>query len=213
MVQRLIFTLTWYPGKQNSILLHGKDGELFKQILVTVLDTDHIVRQADAILDSLSVNTAEPQGTNNNASAPELLQTSVKDCASQTIHETPQCKNCGNLRAEMSELAERLNCLFDLTHNIYNLLNKSLTTDPLPNSGQSLINKKDTNAGYCDLSADLEGVKLDVVIIESRFSNSISANQNEIGKINKEINHFRDQLFIMQKAAKDFLNKLLIMMQ
>ena len=28
------FTLTWYPGKQNSILLHGKDGELFKQILV-----------------------------------------------------------------------------------------------------------------------------------------------------------------------------------
>ena len=102
----------------------------------------------------------------------------------------------------MSELAERLNCLFDLTHKIYNLLNKSLTTDPLPNSGQSLINKGDTNSGYCDLSADLEGVKLDVVIIESRFSNSISANQNEIGKIKKEINHFRDQLFIMQKEQQ-----------
>jgi hypothetical protein len=199
------FTLTWYPGKQNSILLHGKpgkDGELFKQILVTVLDTDHVVRQADAILDSLSVNTADPQGTNNGASAPKLLQTSVKDFASQTIHETLQCKNCGNLRAEVSELAERLNCLFDLTHKIYNLLNKSLTTDPLPNSGQSLINKKDTNSGYCDLSADLEGVKLDVVIIESRFSNSISANQNEIGKIDKEINHFRDQLFILQKEQQ-----------
>ena len=102
----------------------------------------------------------------------------------------------------MSESAERLNCLFDLTHKLYNLLNKSLTTDPLPNSGQSLINKKDTNSGYCDLSADLEGVKLDVVIIESRFSNSISANQNEIGKINKEINHFRDQLFILQKEQQ-----------
>ena len=31
------FILNWYPGKQNSILLHGKHGELFKAVLLTVL--------------------------------------------------------------------------------------------------------------------------------------------------------------------------------
>ena len=44
----------------------------------------------------------------------------------------------------MSELAERLNCLFDLTHKIYSLLNKSLTADLLSNPEQSLARKKNT---------------------------------------------------------------------
>ena len=34
------FILNWYPGKQNSILVHGKHGELFKAVLLTVLKGD-----------------------------------------------------------------------------------------------------------------------------------------------------------------------------
>ena len=34
------FIFNWYPGKQNSILLHGKDGELFKAVLLRVLKGD-----------------------------------------------------------------------------------------------------------------------------------------------------------------------------
>ena len=32
--------ITWYPGKQNSLLPHGKDGELLKKLLTSVLNND-----------------------------------------------------------------------------------------------------------------------------------------------------------------------------
>ncbi len=61
-----------------EIYIASWQGWLCKQIQVTVLNSGRIER-ADAILDSLSANTAELQNTNNNASIPELLQTLVAE--------------------------------------------------------------------------------------------------------------------------------------
>lgn len=34
------FVKTWYPGKHNSLIFHGKEGELFKKLLLDILQTN-----------------------------------------------------------------------------------------------------------------------------------------------------------------------------
>ena len=36
----LDFVMTWYPGKLNSLIFHGKEGESFKKFLVRILQTN-----------------------------------------------------------------------------------------------------------------------------------------------------------------------------
>ena len=55
---------TWYPGKQNSLLFQGKDGDLLKNYLVSVLDitcagqtttdtdTDFMTNIADSVFET-----------------------------------------------------------------------------------------------------------------------------------------------------------------
>ena len=35
------FSMTWYPGKLNSLLFFGRDGDFFKKLLVSVLNSDN----------------------------------------------------------------------------------------------------------------------------------------------------------------------------
>ena len=37
------FVMAWYPGKANSLLFHGKDGERFREGLTNILDSTDIV--------------------------------------------------------------------------------------------------------------------------------------------------------------------------
>ena len=41
----LDLTMTWHPGKQNSLLFSGKDGESLKKLLISILNTpsDHYI--------------------------------------------------------------------------------------------------------------------------------------------------------------------------
>ena len=34
------FTMTWYPGKRSTLLFSGKDGDFFKNLLLSVLNSD-----------------------------------------------------------------------------------------------------------------------------------------------------------------------------
>ena len=47
-----IFIMTWYPGKQNSLVFNGKEGESFKKILASVLETNFAFKQTDTFLNS-----------------------------------------------------------------------------------------------------------------------------------------------------------------
>ena len=47
------FIMTWYPGKQNSLTFNGKKGKSFKEFLVSVLDTNCVIKQTNTTSDSL----------------------------------------------------------------------------------------------------------------------------------------------------------------
>ena len=117
----LDFTLTWYPGKQNSLTLNGKDGEIFKEFLVNVLNTDR-VDQTDITSDSLFISLAESCNTINNASTetdqPLQSETSVISCATDPINEQSHCKDCEHMEMKMLEIERKVDCLYDLTHKI-----------------------------------------------------------------------------------------------
>jgi hypothetical protein len=56
----LDFVMTWYPGKLNSLIFHGKEGESFKKFLVRILQTNS-ANQTDAITDGvLNTTTKTP---------------------------------------------------------------------------------------------------------------------------------------------------------
>ena len=204
----LDFTLTWYPGKQNSLTLNGKDGEIFKEFLVNVLNTDR-VDQTDITSDSLFISFAESCNTINNASTetdqPLQSETSVISCATDPINEQSHCKDCEHMEMKMLEIERKVDCLYDLTHKIYNSLNKPTIinvdseqlykSDVLNNDNQT---ENSSRSEYYDLSMDLEGVKLDVVINQSKLSNSISINQKDTSHNTEAINQLRDQLSNMQ---------------
>ena len=204
----LDFTLTWYPGKQNYLTLNGKDGEIFKEFLVNVLNTDRVY-QTDITSDSLFISLAESCNTINNASTetdqPLQSETSVISCATDPINEQSHCKDCEHMEMKMLEIERKVDCLYDLTHKIYNLLNKPTIinadseqlykSDVLNNDNQT---ENSSRSEYYDLSMDLEGVKLDVVINQSKLSDSISINQKDTSHNTEAINQLRDQLSNMQ---------------
>jgi hypothetical protein len=53
------FIMTWYPGKQNTLTFNGKEGESFREILVSVLDTNGVIKQTNSISDSPSQTTTK----------------------------------------------------------------------------------------------------------------------------------------------------------
>ena len=51
--------MTWYPGKQNTMTFNGKEDESFREILVSVLDTNGVIKQINSISDSPSQKTTK----------------------------------------------------------------------------------------------------------------------------------------------------------
>jgi hypothetical protein len=81
------------------------------------------------------------------------------------------------MEMKMLEIERKVDCLYDLTHKIYNSLNKPTiinadseqlyNSDVLNNDNQT---ENSSRSEYYDLqSMDLEGVKLDVVINQSKL--------------------------------------------
>ena len=106
---------------------------------------------------------------------------------------------------KMLEIERKVDCLYDLTHKIYNSLNKptiiNADSEQLYNSDVLNNNNQTENSSrseYYDLSMDVEGVKLDVVINQSKLSNSISINQKDTSQNTETINQLRDQVSSMQ---------------
>ena len=51
--------MTWYPGKQNQLTFNGEDGESFKKILASVLETNFAFKQTNTFLNSSPQTTSE----------------------------------------------------------------------------------------------------------------------------------------------------------
>ena len=126
-----------------------------------------------------------------------------KDCSSQTVN---QCERCTNGVKKIDGLYETVNKVFELVCELNPTLptskpkNLSLNTD--------FSSAKDINSNLrtvCDLSTDLEGVKLDAVITESKLSKNIHTNHENINKNTKLIEKISHELAIVQC---EFLNKI-----
>ena len=107
------FVMTWYPGKHNSLIFHGKEGELFKKLLLDILQT----------------NTADQAGTvtDENVSLVDehLLRDGTKGGQSLLNSQNCNCKlNSKALRDIKSEVAtlqrqmESTNTIIDSTNAI-----------------------------------------------------------------------------------------------
>ncbi len=72
----LDFFMTWYPGKLNSLIFHGKEGESFKKFLVRILQTNS-VNQTDTITDRV-LNTSIKTSLETKLLLEELDETTNK---------------------------------------------------------------------------------------------------------------------------------------
>ena len=99
------------------------------------------------------------------------------------------------MEMKMLEIERKVDCLYDLAHKIYNSLNKPTiintdseqlyNSDVLNNDNQT---ENSSRSEYYGLSMDLEGVKLDAVINQSKLLNSISINQKDTSQNTEAIN-------------------------
>ncbi|CAB4044202.1 Hypothetical predicted protein, partial [Paramuricea clavata] len=120
----------------------------------------------------------------------------TRDCASQT-----QNQNCDHLSEELRDALKKVDRLFDLTNNVYNSISRLIKETPVP-CGNCMLGKNASgsnaqsisagdigeNIRKCnELSIELEGVKLDAVITESRLSNNIYQNSKAIEQIHSQM--------------------------
>jgi hypothetical protein len=63
--------ITWCPGKQNSILPHGKDGELLKKLLTSVLNND--CKRCDKTSEGFHTAIAQPAISSTGAKSPNTV--------------------------------------------------------------------------------------------------------------------------------------------
>ena len=63
--------ITLYPGKQNSLLPHGKDGELLKKLLTSVLNND--CKRCDKTSDGFHAAIAQPAISSTGAKSPNTV--------------------------------------------------------------------------------------------------------------------------------------------
>ncbi len=122
----------------------------------------------------------------------------TQDCASQT-----QNQNCDHLSEELRDALKKIDRLFDLTNNVYNSISRWIKETPV-SCGNCMLGKSASGSNVdaqsisardigdkmrkCnELSIELEGVKLDAVITESRLSNNIYQNSKAIEQIHSQM--------------------------
>ena len=120
--------MTWYPGKQNSMTFHGKEGELFKKLLLDILQTN-TVDQAGTVTDE-----------NMSLEDERFLRDSTKGGQSLLNSQNCNCKlNSKVLRDIKSEVAT-LQRQMESTNTIINSTNaiiESMSAILIPSSSES----------------------------------------------------------------------------
>jgi hypothetical protein len=202
-------TLTWYPGKQNTITFHGKDGEMLKEFLMRLLSKPRD-KQATNIWPVNSVPTTDIE--------PDMQQEASGN-TNDVAAEKPHCSNCEDMAIKLSEIERKLCGLYDITYKIYNSVSDSTAIgDDL---GQKFCKDGHTNAidqpnqnnerplsEYYELTTDLEEVKLDAVINHTKLSNNISSNSKVISENTQEINQLKVQLTNMQSERQTLIKEI-----
>ena len=133
------------------------------------------------------------------------------------MNQYERCTNCDRLSTQVTDAVNKIDGLSETVNKIFELVCKSNPTLPTSTIRHDLrlntdfSSVKDINSNLrsvCELSTDLEGVKLDAVIAESKHSKNIHTNHENINKNMKLIEKISHELAIMQCEQQDHFRKI-----
>ena len=175
------FCLTWYANKK-SLLFQGEEGHKLKDLII------NCYKNRDLAHDHANTCEQEPIVLVNNSS-----------------RESPnECQNCSRLFAEMTEVNRKIDGLYEIINNLYQLNTKFVNHESSRNgdkrstcelgtqtdlySEQSVAQHPSvTQTADINLSTEIEGLKLDFVIIESKTARDLEANRQAIEQLRGEL--------------------------
>ena len=175
------FCLTWYANKK-SLLFQGEEGNKLKDLII------NCYKNRDLAHDHANTCEQEPIVLVNNSS-----------------RESPnECQNCSRLLAEMTEVNRKIDGLYEIINNLYQLNTKFVNHESSRNgdkrstcelgtqtdlySEQSVAQHPSVaQTADINLSTEIEGLKLDFVIIESKTARDLEANRQAIEQLRGEL--------------------------
>ncbi|CAB4020499.1 Hypothetical predicted protein, partial [Paramuricea clavata] len=173
--------LTWHANK-TSLLFQGEEGNKLKDLIIKCY------KNSDLAHDHANTCEQEPIVLVNNGR-----------------RESPnECQNCSRLFAEMTEVNRKIDGLHEIVNNLYQLNTKFVNYEYSRNDDKrstcelgtqtdlyseqsvaqhpSVIQTADIN-----LATEIEGLKLDFVIIESKTARDLEANRQAIEQLRGEL--------------------------
>ena len=175
------FCLTWYANKK-SLLFQGEEGNKLKDLII------NCYKNRDLAHDHANTCEQEPIVLVNNSS-----------------RESPnECQNCSCLLAEMTEVNRKIDGLYEIINNLYQLNTKFVNHESSRNGDKRSTCELGTQTDLyseqsvaqhlsvaqtadINLSTEIEGLKLDFVIIESKTARDLEANRQAIEQLRGEL--------------------------
>ena len=198
--------LTWYADN-NSIIFKGVKGKILERSVISMLKNGCLLTNALSN-DNGKLNVLDHGNCDENKD-----ESFLRDCSSQTASQCERCINCDRLLTEVTDAVTKIDGLYETVNKIFELVCKINPTLPTSKIMQDLsLNDdlsfaKDINSDLrtvCELSTDLEGVKLDAVITETKLCKNIYTNHENINKNMKSIEKISQELAIVQREQEKF---------
>ena len=169
-------TLTWYPGKQNSLILHGDSNSILSKAMI------EICREAYNAGTEGSACLADGKSTNNSSGSV------VSPLTSNTNNMDDLVAVYGNIASEVDQRESTI----DIRKEECTC---KVRSDP---TYQILSSSHRCDCGCRLLAADLEGVKLEMAImqrnIESKtFSAGLPQDNEKIKQLEQDLANERDK--------------------
>jgi hypothetical protein len=180
-------SITWYPGKQNSLILHGEESLAVTEMLINVC--------------KLLTNGERTEGTKLSSNGNGGLLVNVRESNSVSAN-------------AVNSINSRETAMTPIVEVLAEMPTQASTNDSKVSSNirASNIMQGLQNVCRCDvLAADLEGVKLDIVIMQNDIESKIhAANSNSI-RDKDEITQLKHELFCAKEKCRQLENDLSIL--
>ena len=175
--------ITWYTNKR-SLHFHGKDGIALKNLLIKFCKDGGLCNPSNV------PNTALSNGQSN------VDNSNIENCG--------KCHDYSRLIAEMAEIRSKLDIVYQNTEHLYLLasdvpclhvgIGETKTMCEIGTQTceflqqESERQRRNVQCSCVNLSTDIEGLKLDIVIAESKAAGNFQSNKQAIDQLRNELN-------------------------
>ena len=199
------FIMTWYPGKQNTLTFNGKEGESFKKILASILDTNCVIKQTNTISGSSLQVTTKISAANSHIIDNNLV---TKDSASLIYNWScnTHVKDIEfNLIADNSTLEE----LEDFIDSAYYIVNVAATPNFARAAGNSTPRRTDdtqtiVEAQFLAFKENVESQIEKLSTIVSEQNHTINTNKLELCQLKSKNLNLKSRIFDLEEKIMSF---------